>query len=135
MTQPRDLILGFNEAVFNGHDVDAVDRFMAADVLNRVTGRRGLDEFKAVVRYVLQVAPDTRSTVDEVIAEDSRVALFLTWSGTHQGEIRMPDRTIAPTRKAFAVRHVHLYRVADETIIEHSAVRDDLGLLRQIGAL
>lgn len=36
-----DVVLAFNEAVFNGHDVSAIDRFMAVDVLNRVTGARG----------------------------------------------------------------------------------------------
>lgn len=135
MKRNRDLVLAFNDAVFNSHDISAIDRFMAVNVLNRVTGTRGLDEFKAVVRYVLQVAPDTRSTVDEVISQDSRVALFLTWTGTHQGELRVGDRTIIPTGKSFAVRHVHLYRIVDARIAEHSAVRDDLGLLRQLGAL
>lgn len=135
MKRNRDLVLAFNDAVFNGHDISAIDRFMSVDVLNLVTGRRGREEFLAVVRYVLQVAPDTRSAVDEVISQDSRVALFLTWTGTHRGEIRVGPRTIAPTGKTFAVRHVHLYRIADALIAEHSAVRDDLGLLRQLGAL
>lgn len=135
MERHRDLVLAFNEAVFNRHDVSAVDRFMAVDVLNRVTGARGAEEFKAVVRYVLHVAPDIRTTVDEVVAEDSRVAVFLTWTGTHQGEIQMPGLTIRPTGLRFAIRHVHLYRVADDVIIEHSAIRDDLSLLRQLGAL
>ena len=34
-----------------------------------------------------------------------------------------------------SVRHVHLYRVADGKIAEHWAVRDDLGMLLQLGAL
>jgi hypothetical protein len=33
------------------------------------------------------------------------------------------------------IEHPHVYRVADGRIREHWAVRDDLGMLRQLGAL
>ena len=47
----------------------------------------------------------------------------------------MPWGKIPPSGKHFSVRHVHLYRVTDGRITEHWAVRDDLGLLLQIGSL
>ena len=49
----RDLVLAFDDAVFNGHDISAIDRFMSVDVLNLVTGTRGREQSVAVVRYVL----------------------------------------------------------------------------------
>ena len=42
---------------------------------------------------------------------------------------------IAPTGRRFAVRQVHMLRLADGQIREHWAVRDDLGVLIQLGAL
>ncbi len=40
----------------------------------------------------------------------------------------------APTNRPFSFRQVHLIRFQDGKGIEHWAVRDDLGLLRQLGA-
>jgi hypothetical protein len=41
-----------------------------------------------------------------------------------------------PTHKPFAVKHVHLIRFADDgRAVEHSAVRDDLGMIMQLGLL
>ena len=37
--------------------------------------------------------------------------------------------------RSYTVTHVHIYRVADGKIREHWAVRDDLSMLRQLGAL
>ena len=48
-------------------------------------------------------------------------------SGTHQGEFL----GIPPTGKAFKVTHIQIYRFAGGKIVEHWAVRDDLGMLHQ----
>jgi SnoaL-like polyketide cyclase len=43
---------------------------------------------------------------------------------------------VPATHKPFAVEHVHLFRFADDgRIVEHSAVRDDLGMVRQLELL
>jgi predicted ester cyclase len=128
----KALIMRFNDEVFNNHDLAAVDRFLSGNHFNHVTGKSGADDFKRIVRAVLSVAPDSRSEVDEVVAEGDTVVLFLTWSGTHQGEVTLAGRRVLPTGAKFAVSHVHRYRVVDGAITEHFAVRDDLGLLRQL---
>jgi predicted ester cyclase len=40
--------------------------------------------------------------------------------------------SLPPTRREFAVRQCHLYRLEDELLIEHIAVRDDLGMMTQL---
>lgn len=129
----KALVMRFNEEVFNNHDLAAVDRFLSTDHFNHVTGASGADDFKRIVKTVLSVAPDSRSEVDEVVAEGDTVVLFLTWSGTHQGDVTLAGRRILPSGIKFAVAHVHRYRVVDGAITEHFAVRDDLSLLRQLG--
>jgi predicted ester cyclase len=52
-------------------------------------------------------------------------------TGTHTGTVH----GISPTRKRFQQRQFHLYRMRDGQIVEHSALRDDLGLLHQLGVL
>jgi predicted ester cyclase len=58
------------------------------------------------------------------------VVVHCTFSGRHTGEFMV----IAPTNRPFAFRPVHIVRFQDGNGIEHWAVRDDLGLLRQLGA-
>ena len=38
-----------------------------------------------------------------------------------------------PTGRRVAVHHIHIYRLADGQIVDHQAVRDDLGMLQQLG--
>jgi predicted ester cyclase len=38
-----------------------------------------------------------------------------------------------PTGKAYAVEHIHIYRIEDGMLIEHWSVRDDLGQAMQLG--
>ena len=52
-------------------------------------------------------------------------------SGTHEGAFF----GIPPTGRRFAVRQVHMLRLQDGLIREHWAVRDDLGVLVQLGAV
>ena len=39
------------------------------------------------------------------------------------------------TGREFAVRHIYIWRIADDKIVEHWGSRDDLGLLGQLGLL
>ncbi len=128
----KALVVRFNDEVFNSHDVEAVERFMSRDLYNHVTGTAGVEDFKRLVNYILAFAPDSHSEIDEVMAEGDTVVLFLTWSGTHRGEVTVGGRKFAPTGTPFSVNHVHRYRVSNGTIFEHFAIRDDLSLLRQL---
>ena len=44
-------------------------------------------------------------------------------------------RLCAATGKSFTTTHIHIFRVAGDRIVEHWAERDDLGMMRQLGAL
>ncbi|HVF78177.1 MAG TPA: ester cyclase [Solirubrobacteraceae bacterium] len=100
---------------------------------NEESGASGTEDFKRIVRYILDFAPDSRSEINTLVAEGDQVVVFLTWSGTHRGEVRIAGRRFPPTAARFSVQQVHRYRVLDRRIVEHAAVRDDLSLLRQRG--
>jgi predicted ester cyclase len=57
------------------------------------------------------------------------VAVRGTCSGTHEGELW----GIPPTGERFAAQQSHWFRVADGRVAEHWALRDDLGMMRQLG--
>ncbi len=55
----------------------------------------------------------------------------LFFSGTHEGEFW----GISPTGRRITVQHVHWWRFADGKVLEYRAVRDDLGMLQQLGVV
>jgi len=42
---------------------------------------------------------------------------------------------LLPSGKTFRVKHIHRFRLRDGKIVEHIAVRDDLGMFQQLGHL
>src|SRR4051794_6380825 len=71
--------------------------------------------------------------IDQVLVDGDMSAAFVTMTGTHEGGL--PPGAPA-THMPFAVKHVHLFRfAADGRVVEHSAVRDDLGMVMQLGLL
>jgi predicted ester cyclase len=85
----------------------------------------------ATSRWLSETFSDLRFDLHEVVAEDERVVVMATMTGTHTGTVQ----GIRPTGKPFQQRQFHLYRMHAGQIVEHVALRDDLGLLRQLGVL
>jgi predicted ester cyclase len=85
----------------------------------------------ATSRWLRETFSDLRFDHHEVVADDERVVVMTTMTGTHTG----PVHGIPPTRKPFEQRQFHLFRMRAGQIVEHLALRDDLGLLRQLGVL
>jgi ketosteroid isomerase-like protein len=118
-------------------DSVAADRIIAPDFINREAdedpnrpdrGLRGPAGVIATSRWLSGWVSDLRFDDPEVIAEDERVAVVLTMTGTHTGTIH----GVPPTGKRFRHRQFHLFRMRAGQIVEHSALRDDLGLLQQL---
>ena len=101
---------------------------LAERVGDRVDPVEGLKE---TVRWLTAAFPDLRIGVDELIAEGDKVVSYITMRGTHLGEFQ----GIPPTGRSFDVKAMHLFRVADGKCVEHWAVRDDLRMLQQLGAI
>jgi predicted ester cyclase len=91
----------------------------------------GPENVKQTVRRLRAAFGGLQFEIHEEIAEGDRVVQRATMSGRHSG----PLMGYEPTGREFAVQHVYGWRIADGRIVEHWGVRDDLGLLRQLGLL
>ena len=120
-------------------DSTAADRIIAPDFINREAdddpdrpdrGLRGPAGVIATSRWLTGWVSDLRFDHHEVVAEDDRVVVVLTMTGTHTGTIH----GIPPTGKRFQQHQFHLFGMRAGQIVEHSAQRDDLALLQQLGA-
>ena len=69
--------------------------------------------------------------IDDLIAEGDKVVARTTMRGTHLGSFF----GVPPSGKTVEMTGVHIVRIADGRIIEHWGNNDDLGLMRQLGAV
>ena len=112
------------------------DRMVHEDVTNHqpnMDPETGLKRFRQAIAGVMGAVPDSNWTTLNLIECDDMVICHNRWSGTYGGTVFRGIPTSAGNR--FAVEHIHIYRMVDRRIAEHWVVRDDLGMLMQIGAI
>jgi predicted ester cyclase len=126
-------------AASNRQDAEGWASFYRADASNhgRVVGRAGM---LAVFTNLIQTFPDFHFEEVSLVAEGDTVAAELLMSGTHLGTPTLPVlggllAGVAPTGRRVSVENMHFYHFRDGLIASHSAVRDDLGLMQQLGLL
>jgi steroid delta-isomerase-like uncharacterized protein len=129
----KAVVLRYVEEVWNRHDLDAIDGLVSPDYVNHAATT---DEYRHggarhIWEWLLSVFPDHRFDVEHIAADGETVAVLGTCTGTHEGELM----GIAPTGKRFAAPQSHWFRVVEGKVAEHRAVRDDLGMLRQLGVM
>ena len=92
-----------------------------------------------IIRTWRGAFPDLHFQVDSLVEEGETVMCEATLSGTHLGDFpQIPPLhgpTLAPSGAKFTVKHIHRFRLKEAKIVEHFAVRDDLGMFQQLGHL
>jgi predicted ester cyclase len=123
------------EEVYANGDLELADELVHPDFVDHEAAHsdlpRGPDSVKQTVRHLQGMFGELRFEVEDEIAEGDKVVQLVTMSGRHTG----PLMGRKPTNKAFAVRHIYIWRIADGKIAGHWGSRDDLGLLGQLGLL
>jgi steroid delta-isomerase-like uncharacterized protein len=90
---------------------------------------RGSEGFKGMYMYYIKPAfPDQKITIERHVLSGDRVAVQVTWTGTHQG----PFLNTPPTGRRVEVPGTGIFRVVDGKIAEEWMLEDFLGLYQQI---
>ena len=133
--------------IFAAGDLDAVDANVTSDYLNHRSADeplaarvRGPEGFKATLRWAQRAFSEMRFEVHNVALSGNLVALNVTFHARQHGPFVVydsPDRRVTDvfpaTGRSFAVRHTHWITVVNGLVSEHDAVRDDLGMAKQLG--
>jgi predicted ester cyclase len=120
----KTLVESFVEEIFNKHNLSATENYLGPD-----SGKES-GEFKEFLSAFFKAFPDWHANIEQIVAEDNLVIIFLNGTGKHQGEFQgMP-----PTYKPVNIRSADLYRIENGIIAEHRDVVDQLNLLQQTGA-
>jgi predicted ester cyclase len=119
-----------------GGDLAVIDELCSPECVNHSAvpeARHGTVGVKRVVAASRAAMPDQRWTNEMVVAEGDLVVIHGVREATWQSESFRGLPT--PKGKAIAVELVHIFRVTGGKIVEHWAVRDDLGLMKQLGVV
>jgi predicted ester cyclase len=84
-----------------------------------------------MIRGYFDPFPDMRHEVLQVLPSGNHVTVRVTVHATHRGTYE----GIAATGRQVAVGAIHILRIENGRIAEWWAAEDDLGLLRQLGAV
>ena len=90
---------------------------------------RGPAGVKQLADALLPGIPDMRLPIEDVVAEGGKVLVRLRVVGTHAGELM----GMAPTGRKIDIGVMDLFHVRDGIILEHWALLDNLGMLKQLG--
>jgi steroid delta-isomerase-like uncharacterized protein len=130
----KRVMIRFTEFINTASETLAAE-LISPDAIFHVPGRpepmRGPAGYLAIIQMMRGGFPDIQWTLEEMVAEDDKVAARFTMRGTHLGTFF----GAASTGKKIAVQALNIYRLARGQIIEETGQPDLLGLLQQIGAV
>lgn len=122
----------FIERVQKRGKLDAIDEYLAADVINHTPppGVPGdLEGAKAIIGAIRAGFPDHDAVVEHMVAEGDLVATYKTFTGTHTGEFM----GIPPTGRRATIRVMDFVRYRQGKVAEHWNIVDVAGLQQQLG--
>ncbi len=120
MASGKEIIGRYYDEVFNGRELDAIGDYWADQKMREAVTRGCMTYFDAF--------PDLHIAVDEMIAEDDRIFVRSTMTGTHDGEYK----GIAPTGRNIATDCAEVFRLEDGKIVGYWCLTNVAGLMRQL---
>jgi lactoylglutathione lyase len=119
------------------HDASVIDELVAEDMVNHAApptrqGRQGWSDIVATIEADL--GEDFTVEHHHLVAEGELVSHHMTVHGRHQASTMPLLAGVAVTGNDVAWTFMHLWRVVGGQVVEHWACRDDVALLRQVGA-
>ena len=119
------------EEIFPADDEAALASAVSEDFVNHEAPPgtpRGPGSVTFFMHLLARAFSDQKWTIHRTVTEGDTVALHCTHSGRHTGEFF----GLPATGRRFAYKQMHIIRVVDGKGVEHWAVRDDAGLMRQL---
>jgi steroid delta-isomerase-like uncharacterized protein len=131
MRNPETLARLYAE-IMNGHDAARFSELVAEDYVNHnpfvEPGLAGVITFMGAWFAGI---PDTRVTVEDVIASGDKVVGRYSYTGHHTGHFM----GVPPTGAAVSMRSIDIWRVRDGLFVEHWDELNTLEVFQQIGAV
>jgi predicted ester cyclase len=119
------------EEIFPANDLEALRAAISDEFVNHEAPPGTPPGLPGIARYMTllnQAFSEQRWEIHDVLADGDAVAMRCTHSGVHSGDYF----GLPATGRRFAYNQMHIVRIVEGKAVEHWAVRDDAGLLRQL---
>lgn len=122
------------EDIFPNADVEALAEIIHPEALDHDDppgAPQGFEGARATMLWLHRVFSDQQWEIHHVLAEGDMVAVHCTMRATHSEDLM----GIPATGRRVEVDFIHLLRFEGGRVKERWAVRDDMAMMRQLGAL
>jgi steroid delta-isomerase-like uncharacterized protein len=127
----KALIRRWTEEGWNKGNFELAEEVFAPDMVSHNAppgAASGFEGWKQGAMMLRSAFPDSKNTIEDMLAEGDRVAWRWSSTGTHQG----PFFGVPPTGKQVSVTGTNIVRIAEGRIVELWQSWDALGLMQQI---
>lgn len=130
----KNLVRRFVEEVFNNRNLDAIEAFLAPDLVDHTLPPSlppTTEGSKQGVSMFLKAFPDLRITIDDLVAEGDRVIIRYTSRGVQRGSFG----GLPPSGRRVEVSSYLTARIANGKIVEMWGLDDRLAMIQQLGMI
>src|SRR5438093_3302057 len=120
----------FISEIFEQGRLEAVDELCADDFIGHTWGNADKEGLKQAMGRVAKGLADVSFTIEEMIADDDRVAVRVTASARQVGELM----GLPPSGRSYTIGEMHIFHVRDGKVTEHWHQFDSAGLMKQLSA-
>jgi C-1 hydroxylase len=130
LEENKAIILSLYEAD-NKKDLTILDEVISPDFFDPTFKLQGPEGYKQFETAFFKGFPDWIETIEDIIAEEDKVWVRFTGTGTHKGEWR----GLAPTGKKVTFRGVQIWLLVDGKVVSNDSILDLSDALKQLGVL
>ncbi len=130
----KALVRRYYSEVWNAWSSPALEELISPDITFRGsigTAVSGIAEFQQYLNRIRAAFPDFHNHIEELIAEDEKVAARLTYSGTHRGELL----GFLATGNKIAYSGLAIFEFAESRIVRGYVLGDTETLKRQLAQM
>ena len=134
VTERNKQIVRLQAQAYNDRDLDLLAQTTADNLLRHCQATPdiqvdSLDDFIAFLNSDWEAFPDAILTIEQLLAEDDRVAAFVTYKGTQTGQMG----PFPPSGKSVLLEFIGIFRIENDKIAEIWVTWDNLAVLSQLG--
>ena len=129
-TKNKETIRLLYDSIFNTRQFEKLPVLISDNYTNSI-GAKGVAAFQKSITELANAFPDARWKVEDIIAEDNKVIVKQTFTGTHK--LRFQD--INPTHKMVSVKGIATYLFKNGKIVFSEIETNRFSFLQQLGAL